>query len=633
MNRLVNIILLSALFTQAAFAQDNTLLTIGDKQFSVDEFNYIYEKNNTLSQEPISKKEYIDLFVNYKLKVEEAIAQGYDTVPSFQKELQYYRDELAKPYLSDKKAIEGVVEEAYERMCYEVDASHILIKLPPSPTPEDTLKAYNKIMDVKQQLGKGADFEEMVLRYSEGPSAKQSNGHLGYFTAFMMVYPFEEAAFNTPVGGVSEIVRTAFGYHLIKVHDKRKNKGEIQVAHIMKAFPYKASEAIQTQAKIAIDSIYRKLQNGESFNALVAEYSDDKQTVPNNGKLPWFTTGRMVPEFSEAAFALTENGQIAPPVKTQFGWHIIKRLDSRPVKPLEECRDDIMQKIKQDERSLAGQKATVARLKNEYQFTIDAKGYKQLKAFVINKSKTEGWVDALEANDWLVASYAGGQISSADFAKEMAAHRMSEQGVSGELFTNLWNSYTDKVMIAVEKNNLEKKYPEFKYLMGEYHDGLLIFEISQSEVWNKASNDSVGLAAFYEAHKDSYVQEEHFDGRIIYCKTKAGYKQLKKLAKKGEVQIDSLAPSLREELLVKQGPFYKGDEAQLDKQMWKVKTSVINTDYPYLLSDGHLVSKRIQPMEEIRGRVISDYQEQLEQQWIESLQQKYNPKVNTFVFD
>lgn len=637
MNRFASIIfLLSALFVQAASAQNNTLLTIGDKQFSIDEFNYIYEKNNALSQEPITKKEYVDLFVNYKLKVEEALAQGYDTVPSFQKELQYYRDELAKPYLSDKKAIEEVVEEAYEHMRYELDASHILINLPPSATPEDTLKAYQKILKVKQQLNDGADFEDMVLSYSEGPSAKQSNGRLGYFTAFMMVYPFEEAAYNTPVGEVSDIVRTAFGYHLIKIHDKRENKGEIQVAHIMRAFPYQANEAIQTQAKIAIDSIYRKLLDGESFNTLVAQFSDDKQTVPNNGKLPWFSTGRMVPEFSEAAFALTENGQIAPPVKTQFGWHIIKRLDSRPVKPLDECRDEILQKIKKDDRAFAGQKATVQRLKGEYNLVIDSKGYQQLKAFVVENSQTDNqeWLTRLQASDWLLASYSEGRITSADFASEIITFRLPQEGVSEELFERLWNSYLDQVMLDTEKANLENKYPEFKYLMGEYHDGLLIFEISQKEIWNKASNDSIGLVAFYEANKSNYVMDEHFDGRIIYCKSKTSYKQLKKLMKKaGNLTIDSLDQALKEELMVKQGPFFKGDEAQLDKQVWKVKTGAIATDYPYLISDGQLVPRQVQALNKIRGRVISDYQEELEKQWIEALKQKYHPKVNTFVFN
>ncbi len=636
MKQLISSLFLLGLFLPVASAQETPLLTIGDKKFTVEEFNYIYEKNNALTQEPVSKAEYVDLFVNYKLKVAEAITQGYDTLSSFQKELNYYRDELAKPYLSDKKAIDDVVEEAYEHMCYEVDASHILIKLPPSPTPADTLKAYNRIAKVKKQLDEGADFEEMVLAYSEGPSAKQSNGHLGYFTAFMMVYPFEKAAYETPVGEVSAITRTSFGYHLIKVHDKRQNKGEILVAHIMRAFPYQANEAIQTQAKIAIDSIYRKLMNGESFNSMVAQFSDDKQTVPNNGKLPWFSTGRMVPEFSEAAFALTENGQITKPVKTQFGYHIIKRLDIRPVKPLDECRAEIMQKIKNDERALAGKQATVKRLKKEYHYAQDSKVYNQLKAFVSTNSKKDkdNWIDNLKATEWLVASYDGGQISSTDFAREAVRFNLPEDGISDEMFEKMWSAFVDGRLIEVEKANLENKYPEFKYLMGEYHDGLLIFEISQKEIWNKASNDSIGLAEFYSQHKDDYVLEEHFDGQLFFCQNKAVYKQLKKILKKeGSISIDSLDSALKEQVEVKDGAFFKGDEAMLDEVVWKSKTSTAQTTYPYLLTDGEVIATHVQPLSDIRGRVISDYQEELEKRWIDHLKQKYNTKVNRFVFE
>ncbi|WP_439183699.1 peptidylprolyl isomerase [Carboxylicivirga taeanensis] len=636
MKQLISSLFLLGFMMQLVSAQKTPFLTIGDKQFTLEEFNYIYEKNNALTQQPVSKSEYIDLFVNYKLKVEEAIALGYDTLPSFQKELNYYRDELAKPYLNDKKAIDEVVTEAYEHMCQEVDASHILITLPPSPSPADTLKAYTKIAKVKQLLDEGADFKEMVRTYSEGPSAQQSNGRLGYFTAFMMVYPFEKAAYETPVGEVSGITRSAFGYHLIKIHDKRKNRGEVLVAHIMKAFPYNASELIQNQSKLAIDSIYQKLMNGESFSSLVAQYSDDKQTASNGGKLPWFGVGRMVPEFSEAAFALSENGQLSKPVKTPFGYHIIKRLDSRLVKPLDECRSEIMQKIRNDERAIAGKKATVKRLKAEYQFKTEHPGFEQLKRFVLSNSQNDKnkWIEKLKTTNWLIASYDSGKIVSADFAKEAARFNTPEAGISEAVFQKMWTSYADNHLIEVEKANLESKYLDFKYLMNEYHDGLLIFEISQNEVWNKASSDSTGLVNFYEKNKANYILDEHFDGRIFYCKTKAAYKHLKKRLKRETLlHEDSLDQSIRKELLIKQGPFFRGDEAMLDKQLWKDKAAKTESAYPFLLIDGQLVLKQVQPLENIKGRVIADYQEELEQKWVERLRAKYKPRVDTFVFE
>ncbi|WP_316044918.1 peptidylprolyl isomerase [Carboxylicivirga litoralis] len=634
MNRLLSLIII-ALVSFGAMAQENTVLTIGEKTFSLEEFNYIYDKNNALTQEPVSKTEYVDLFVNYKLKVEEAIAQGYDTLPSFQQELNYYRNELAKPYLTDKKASDEVVKEAYEHMLYEVDASHILIKLDKSPSPEDTLKAYKKIAAIKAQLDNGAGFEDLAVKLSEGPSAP-NKGRLGYFGAFMMVYPFEKAAYNTPVGEVSDIIRTAFGYHLIKVHDKRKNKGEILVAHIMKAFPYQASELIQNQSKIAIDSIYQKLINGESFNAMVAQFSDDKQTVANNGKLPWFGTGRMVPEFSDAAFALEKNGDFSKPVKTQFGWHIIKRIDIRPVKPLEKCRDEIMQKIKRDERAFAGRKATIERLKEDYHYTLNEAAYKQLKTLVVKVSKGEKatFIEQVSQAGLQVASFDGQQINSTDFANNAFPFNLPPAGLTEANFTQIWTDYEGNQLIEYEKANLESKYPEFRYLMNEYHDGLLIFEISQKEIWNKASNDSLGLTRYYEAHKDDYVLDEHFNGRLLYCKNKATYKQLKKLIKKdAKLPVDSLTSDLAANVMEKEGRFFKGDEALLDEQVWKVKKVTAENTYPYLLTVGKKQEKSIQPLNEVRGRVISDYQEELEKNWIKDLKQKYNPKLNTFVFN
>lgn len=633
MNRLFSF-LVFILIVLSVTAQNKPLLIIGDKYYSADEFNYIYNKNKSLTELPVSKEDYLNLFVIYKLKVEEAIAQGYDTVPSFKKELDFYRNELAKPYLSDKKAEDKVIKEAYEHMCYEIEASHILIKLPQSPTPEDTLKAYKHIANVKRQLDEGADFEQMVLKYSEGPSAKQSNGYLGYFTAFMMVYTFEKAAFNTPVGEVSEITRTSFGYHLIKVHNKRKNKGEIKVAHIMKAYPYMASETIQNQSKVAIDSIYQKLQEGASFNTMVAQYSDDKQTVANNGKLPWFGTGQMVPAFSEAAFALTENGQISKPVKTKFGWHIIKRLDIRSVKSLDESREEILKKTRRDERAFAGKRATIERLKEEYGYTINTDDLLKLEQLTIKHSKDElaELVAQLSKAQLKPVNLGERSITSADFANGAFSYSLPAEGINKEDFAHIWTAYVNRMLIDYEKANLEKKYPEFKYLMNEYHDGLLIFEISKKEIWNKASNDSIGLVQFYNQNSKDYTLDEHFSGTLYYCKTKKVSKAVKKMLNKNtNLSKNDLPKELTEQVMIKEGQFFKTEEPLLDKQVWKSKANIVAGDYLYLIKEGQKFERAVQPLEKIKGQVISDYQADLERRWVLQLKEKYKPKLNTFV--
>jgi len=632
MNRLISTLVFLVLMLSSN-AQEKPLLTIGNEHITIEEFDYVYNKNNVLVNEPVSKADYLELFVNYKLKVTEAVAQGYDTVPSFINELDYYRNELAKPYLTDEKASEDVLKEAYDHMCYELDASHILINLPKSPGPEDTLKAYNRMADVKRQLDEGADFEQMVLKYSEGPSAKQSNGRLGYFTAFMMVYPFEKAAYNTPVGEVSPITRTSFGYHLIKIHDKRKNKGEVLVAHIMKAYPYKAHPTIQNQSKIAIDSIYLKLQNGASFDAMVAEYTDDKQSIAKNGQLPWFGTGKMVPEFSQAAFALSTNGEISAPVKTKFGWHIIKRLDARPIKSLEESRDDILQKIRRDERAFAGKKATIKRIKTENDFKLNTSDFAQLKELTLLHSKGDKstLLEYLISAKLKPASFADVIISSEDFAHKAFSFNLPEEGLSEIDFQYVWDGYLENVIIEYEKSNLEKKYSEFKHLMNEYHDGLLIFEISQKEIWNKASLDSIGLNQYYQEHLDDYLLKEHFEGTLYYCRTKQAFKAIKKLlSKNSKLDNSSLPEELADQVMIKQGRFFKGDESLLDKQVWKTKTAITANDYPFLLKTGKRVDISVQPLEMIQGQVISDYQTELEKQWVNKLKEKYKPIINTF---
>ncbi len=612
-------------------AQEEVLLSIGDKTFTKGEFNYIYEKNNSLTQNPISKEEYVEFFVNYKLKVEEAIAQGYDTMPSFQQELNYYHNELAKPYLTDKKATEDVVKEAYEHMCYEVDASHILIKLPPSPSPQDTLEAYTRIAEIKQQLNNGADFDKLTVELSEGPSAP-NKGRLGYFGAFMMVYPFEKAAYNTPVGEVSEITRTSFGYHLIKAHDKRKNRGEILVAHIMKLFPYGANENIQTQIKVEADEIYRKLEEGESFNELVKQYSDDKQTIDNNGQLPWFGTGKMVPEFTEAAFALTEDGQYSKPVKTKFGWHIIKRIDSRPVRSLDECRPEILNKIKRDERAYAGKNATIERLRSEYNYKLDVDAYEQQKKKAIEASKKgkSEFTKIMADNRVTLASFADVTIVSNSFIVNAFPYDLPRDGLTESSYDLTWKTFINNKILDYEKSQLKYKYPDYKYLMNEYHDGLLIFEISQNEVWNKASNDTVGLAAFYEANKNNYLLDEHFDGRLIFCKDKKTYKSISKLIKKdSDLKKDSIDADLSKMIEIKEGRFFKGDEPLLDKQVWKVKNMDTDGEYQFLVLDGEIKKATTQKLDEIRGQVISEYQNELEEKWLIKLKEKHQPRLNT----
>ncbi len=627
---------LALALTSTVFAQDKEtpLVEINGKKYSLEEFNYIYEKNNSVSKEPLSKKEYLDLFVNYKLKVTEAEAQGLDTMPSFKKELEYYKNELAKPYLSDKKAEEKIAKEAYDRMLEEVDVSHILIRLPKNPFPEDTLKAYNKIKEIRDSIINGADFEKMALAYSEDPSVRSNKGHLGYITVFQTVYPFESAAYTTPTGEISPIVRTSFGYHIVKVNAKRKSPGEIKVAHIMKLIRRGATRKMQEQAKNEIDSIYRLLQKGEDFDSLAQEFSDDRRTAPNGGVLPWFGTGRMVPEFTKAAFSLKENGEYTKPVRTRVGWHIIKRIDKRSIRPYEEQKDDLIKRVSNTPRALSGKTATIKRLKKENGFEVDSATVDYIKNAFAEKDITKDDLLKKLNNYKEPLCHIGDTILyTKDFSDYLNKRKNIKTDVSPLIVDKHLNNFFNDNVINWEKAHLSTKYPEFRYLIDEYHDGLLIFNISQKEIWNKASADSTGLKEYYEKHKDKYAIPESFKGDLFFCKNKKDIKKIKAVIKDSVTQkdIDSLKVLRGDTFIHKSGNFEKGRSPLYDLVLWKVKAKP-KPDFPDNYSKtcffGKFEKSHMQDFDDVKGLVIADYQSYIENNWVESLREKYKPVIH-----
>lgn len=618
----------------ASFGQKKTnpVLKIGKNISTLEEFEFVYNKNNQLSQTPLSPKEYLDLFVNYKLKVAEACALGYDTASSYIREFSFYRDELAKPYLTDKKAESKVLEEAYDHLKYEVDASHILIRIPNLATPDDTLKAYNRMMEIVNQIKKGESFESMAYLHSEDPSAKKNNGRLGYFTGFQMVYPFEAAAFTTPVDSISPIVRTSFGYHLIKVHDKRASSGEMLAAHIMKAFPYNSPEHIQALAKKSIDSIYTLIQKGQDFAQLAQSLSDDHNSAPDGGELMWFSYGRMIPEFANPAFALKENGQISEPIKTPFGWHIIKRIDHRGLAPFEEMKEDLQRRITNDERAYAGQTAVVAGLKKTYQYKPNTVGLDSLKSLMSQPGMTDSLFIAKGKQMSLpVCTFAGKTLSQAkfiDFLKTQPTFSITRGSL--ELDRQM-NEFAKKELLNYEKDKLEAKYPDYRYLVSEYHDGLLIFEISQNEVWNKAATDTTGLEAFFKANQPNYPKPANWSGTIYYCKDQTTKEKLSQIATPAEITDSLLASSgiLPTDVKTQKGSFFKGDNTYIDATFVNEnQTQVILPEgYAAVYTIGNMNDPRLYELNEIRGQVLSDYQTYLEKKWIDQLKNKHRPKV------
>ncbi|MDD3321978.1 MAG: peptidylprolyl isomerase [Paludibacter sp.] len=620
-----------SLFAQAA---DPVLMTINGKPVLKSEFEYIYNKNN--SNNSLDKKtldEYVDLFVNFKLKVEEAEDQGIDTTSSFINELSGYRSQLTKPYLTDQKVDDQLLLEAYNRMKEDIDVSHILIRIPQNATPTDTLKAWNEINEIWKRVQK-EDFGKVAKDVSQDQSAEQNNGHIGWISAFRTVYPFETMAYNTPVGTISKPVRTAFGYHIIKVLDRRNSLGEILVSHIM-TFTSQGDSTANDKAKFKIDSIYNRVVAGDDFGTLAKDYSMDKGSSVKNGELPWFGTGRMVPEFENAAFALKNIGDVSKPIQSSYGWHIIKLLDKKGLESFEDTKADIERKVKRDERANFGQKAFLTKLRGEYNF----KTVKQSFATFINLAENTAndsifIMGASSLNDPII-SFADKTYSQKDFLDYLKIINNTEKTTTPELIEDKFIAFGDAKLIAYEDSQLEKKYDDFRFLMQEYHDGILLFEVSNREVWDKASKDTDGLDKYFRNHKSDYTWEKpHFKGRVIYCKDKATFKAAKKIvSKSSKDSIDKyLTTRLNDSIKyvkIDKGLYVQGENKAIDKYTFKTKdTFTPSTEYPYVFVAGKKLKKIPEDYTDVRGLVTADYQEYLEKEWIKALRGKYTVSIN-----
>jgi len=635
------LIICSVLLLNNAFSQnqnDEVLLTIDDKKINSEEFLRIYSKNKTnfSTGEVTSIEEYLDLFINFKLKVIEAEKSGLDTSSSFVNEFDGYKKQLAAPYLIDEQANEKVIQEAYERMQYEVRASHILVRIAPDSSPEDTLVAYEKAMGIRKRLSKGESFELVAKGSSEDPSVKNNGGDLGYFTVFQMIYPFENAVYNSEIGEISNPVRTRFGYHIIKLTDKRKARGQVKVAHIMLTVPRGTSTEVEKQKKLLINELYHRAKQGEDFKTLAKEYSEDKGSAGNGGELPWFGAGRMVQEFENAAFELSSNDEISQPVRTGFGWHVIKRIDRKNVPTLEETLSEIKRKVGRDQRAKVAREALISNLKTEYGFEQNQYNYPVNYDSTINSYVLKQEYLAKDSDlKGEMFTFLDKKFNQKDYLDYINSKKRNKE-LNPYDYLMLYEEFVNDKILEVEESILEEKYPEYRYLLKEYHDGMLLFEITDQKIWSKAANDSIALQDYYKKNKDNYMWDERWDGSIYYCsneETKAAVSKIinkKNFGKK--ITNDDLLEQLNAEeevLRIESNIFEKGENIFVDNSIWNEKRTQENTSV--ILLKGKLVKPENKSFNECRGMVISDYQDYLDKEWIKSLREKYNIIINSAV--
>ncbi|MDR1699470.1 MAG: peptidylprolyl isomerase [Prevotellaceae bacterium] len=610
-----------------ANAQNEVLMTVGSDKITKSEFEYIYNKNN--SDNAIDKKtldEYVELFKVFKLKVAEAKALKLDTTQAFVNELAGYRSQLANNFLLDKALEEKLKNEAFDRMREVANVSHILLRLPEFPTPADTLAVYNRALEIRKRLEK-EDFETVAREVSEDPSAQQNGGTLGNITAFMMVYPFENAAFNTPVGKISQPVRTQFGYHLVRVNSRQANPGEVLIAHISLNAPKNVPADTLKAKEQKINDIYKRIKAGESFESLV-HFSDDKSSP--TGELPWFGVGRILPEIERTAFSL-KVGEVAAPVQSPMGFHIIKLLDRKPFELTEQRKAELEKQFNASgERASLPVFAFIDNLRKEYNLQVNQTSlndfYELGKRYAVSDSLFK--VEAAKFSDKPLFTFADQTATQADFANYLAAKNFVNTVESRLIIDESLKNLQNKRLFEYASANLENINPEFRNLMQEYRDGILLFEISNQNVWEKAAQDTLGLEQFYATNREKYTwQQPHFKGRVISApdeETADKARNIIRNAPKDSIDARLRASDITTKIRIQRGLFAQGDNAAVDKLVFNTGDFTPGEKYPvvFIAEGGELLAEP-QELADVRGQVTADYQNFLEENWVKELKEKY----------
>lgn len=637
--------------TIPVFAQesDPVILNVAGEEISRSEFLNVYMKNNVNSEvlDRKSLEEYMELYINFRLKVKEAEALGLDTVRSFKEELAGYRKQLAQPYLIDEEMNKSLLQEAYDRKKTDIRASHILIRVDRNAAPADTLIAYKKVMNLRKRILKGEDFGKVAMeasddlsardRQMEGRTIKGNLGDLGYFTVFDMVYPFETGAYNTPVGEVSMPVRSDFGYHLIKVTDRKPALGRVQVAHIMMRLP--ANATAEDSARIAAKAmeVYTRILNGEDFARMAEQNSDDKSTAAKGGVLPWFGANKMIPEFISEITRLKNLNDVSKPFLTSFGWHIVKLLDRKDIGAYEDVVNELKQSLTRSDRAKKSEEALLNRIRREYKYTENLKARDDFYKVVTDTIFSAKWSAQQAAGLKKTIMTIGRQsFSQQDFANWLVKNQRKRAKEDIKTFVNgMFTTFVNETLLAYEDSRLESKYPDFKMLVKEYRDGILLFELTDQKIWSKAVKDTTGLEAFYNQHKGNYMWEQRLDATVYTLESTddkliAG---LRKAISGGLTDTELLAQfntDTTSMLTIDHRKYQKGDNELIDSLEWKtgLAPESIDEGKVYLVNVHALLSPEPKKLNEARGLITADYQNYLEQEWIRELRARYPFKVN-----
>ena len=613
--------------------QVEPLFTVATDTVTVDDFIYAFQKNRP-EDSAVYKSEvddYLELYKKFKLKVAEAKSLGMDTTSAFRQEYRTYMNQLDNSYLQSSNDTDSLVRQAFDRLQSQVNASHILLLAEASASPEDTLEVYNKLVAIRDSIvSQGADFGEMAIKYSEDPSAKQNKGALGFFSVFQMVYPFENAAFETSVDSISEPFRTRFGYHIVKVNDRRANDGRVRVAHIMIRNSDKAEEKVF--------DIYNQLNAGADWNQLCAANSEDYQSANRGGELAPFSRGQIVQPFSDVAFGLGKPGEISEPIQTPYGWHIIKLIEKLPVDDFNKMQQQLRAQVQRDDRSKISDQKMIEKLAKANNLVENGENIQEVitpgnypyenSKFVFDQDSL-GTLTLFTINDKVFTA-----VSLYQFINKSSRHQNSK-----EFLFEQYNQFKAGVLTSYEKAHLAEKYPEYKYLKKEYYDGILLFSIMEDVVWNPASADSLGIENYYQEHKAEFIDSATIEIAIFSSPSKEVIDSIKTLFPDRNSFL-SLSKSEKEALL---NPNNDTAKVSLQLEFGEYETTGNRLFFEEGVPTGpevrhqedewyYLLPVRLpgeaRRLANIRGQLIADYQEFLEAQWIAELSEKYQVKID-----
>jgi peptidyl-prolyl cis-trans isomerase SurA len=622
-------------FSITITASSQTLFTYGKYTADAKEFLRAYNKNNsqTAGNKAKAIRDYLDLYINSRLKIQEAYEREYDTLPQIKSEVETLRAQIIENYMSDPEAITRLTKEAFQRSLKDIHVAHIFISFNDKAGIVDTAAASKKLNDVLSRLRKKEDFLKVAEQLSDEPSAKTNKGDIGYITVLTLPYPFENIIYTTAPGTYSKPFVSKIGYHIFKNLGERKAVGKIKAQQILIAFPPGSDDAFKKRAGLLADSLYRRIMAGDDFGKLATSFSNDYISAATGGNLPDIAIGQFEPVFEKMVWSLKKDGEVSKPFMTSHGYHIVKRVSAKPVitKPDDKTNiDDLKQKIMSDDRWKTAKDFIYTRVQKKP--GVQKMNYSDAVLWALSDSlldfKPAGIGKAMNQQSPLF-KIGDTTITVSQWISHAQVNRYKADRSGLKSYPDLMDEFTRSAMYEYYRSHLEDFSEEFCVQMDEFRDGNLFFEIMQQEIWNRTQNDSTQLWALYKKNRAKYNWKPSADAVIFFCSDANAAKTLHDQLKKDPESWRKVTETQSEKVVADSSRYeweqIPGLEKATPKQGMLTQLTGNTADNSSSFACIIKVYTESSPRtyNEAKGLVMNDYQAGLEEQWIQDLRKKY----------